>query len=337
MLSHAIGFSALNAEEQKDVQACRQAADAVECFPLRKDLLQRLESYSGKSALIAVQCPTSRKNKIASFIDLSAQCFELLKNPVNSVLLVFVRQRFDLFEPVKSKLQNVLKSAWRVEIVQIAKGSRQHDRNKSGFVFVAYHKNNDALKNGVTHTVHVTGKAHAWEKRRLGCNDRYCRHRSKELSAGLGDAPQESTEEIAAEDKDVDLLAAMLEEGDETEEEDEEGKASLAAAAAENLLKEAENGKSGKGQRQVKDYQVEVFPWAQCRAYYEAVLEAFGKKTELFIDFSSSAHPASAYVARSVKKTVLLLHENISAHARGHAKELLVPFWGYAWAVATFV
>ena len=102
----------LTAEDRRDTLAAKKAAESVEVFITKEALLTRVLEFVGKSSLIMVEAPTSRKNRIASYIDVAFECASRVQRPDAVIVLVAMHDRFDLFGDVRTKIEQVFKPPW---------------------------------------------------------------------------------------------------------------------------------------------------------------------------------------------------------------------------------
>lgn len=163
-------------------------------------------------------------------------------------------------------------------------------------------------------TLGQQGKAKGYHQLRMRCTEKACRLRPN--SAVLGLVCGDPTEEIHADDKEVDLMQEMLNNAELDEE-------------AQEVAGEGDDGEvlgSNAGPIKKRDYVVDLWPYAHPIGYYESIFEHFGGAdsgtTPTCAILSTTAHPASALASRNHRMETFVLTTRPSLHALAHATEL---------------
>jgi len=209
----------------------------------------------------------------------------------------------ELFGDISTKLTE--KFPWMdLDLVQVSRGDTQSQRLKPSYCFQGLKKNAQERR---PISIKI-GSSRPWEKRHFRCVNRMCPLRPEVLREGLPEQPKDVFQEIDNNDKEVDLLKAMLDNASDDENDDAAGGAPTQEEKdneedAERLLHGDMEADSGPASR---NYTVEVFPYSNPVDYYRALFSDLGLAHEVdhIILMSTSAHPGSSYEAKKRCPTV---------------------------------
>lgn len=278
------------------------------------------ELANNQTAVILIDCPTSRKKVNCEFIDVASQLIRMTSKLPR--VLIPVNRRFDLMAGVNEKLMQALPKY--VHFCVPVTSKRQEDTLQSlasqEFVFVSVPPED---KRGVPASA-TTGYAKQIEKLRLRCLDRNCKHRSANARQALPAECADVGEEISPDDRDdpmSDLLAAMVQECD-AEGDTANAAHEAAEEGAEAMLQENETEDALEAK--TRGYVVDLWPFARPQAHYDVLLRQLGHGGvgQVCFIFTATAHPASAMAALSLNMMPIVFSGRLKKHSMGHGEAI---------------
>ncbi len=266
------------------LQAQRQAQgslDRMQFFETEQALLQELpRKLSAKQrAIFVVEAPTSRQKTHIGWLELVN---DVLKGSqmTTCTILGLASTRLDLLAASHMKGTALWPTACHY-VVMLTAGDKQTAQQKPRYVHVVV-IGDDHGSTMVSALPILKCNSRPIEGTRLRCLEKGCPLRSTPAKEG---GPADTSEEINAEDKEVDALQDAINEDVAADEDFDEGE--LEASLEQVGMGECPCAK--------RDYVIDLFPFAQSMSFYTRLLQDVGSMatSQKVIILSATAHPSS--------------------------------------------